>query len=212
MKSIQQLFVSLFTIIALNVVHIGTAQADSPSFTYVGAEYVANGDFSIGSGALDADIGLEGFAVNASLELGIFFIQASRFELETDDFLGGSLDDNISTIAAGMTFELPRSQVYGLIRGRRDELNGRFGNLASDLDGTTLGAEAGVRINLTDRLELNANAGVPSTDEGVSYGVGAQFFVTNNIGLTLDVRSIELEDDDIDAKFDTTSIGLRFSF
>ncbi len=188
------------------------AKADIPSFSYIGTEYVVNGDFSLGDGSLDAELDLDGFALTASMELGIFFIQASRFELETEDFLGGSIDDNISTLAAGMTFELPRSQVYGLVRARRDELDGRLGNLRADLDGTTLGAEAGIRVNITDRFEINANAGVPSTDEGVSYGLGAQFFITNNLGLTFDLRSIELEDDDLEAEFNTTSLGLRFSF
>lgn len=207
MNYIKQLFVFTFAIVVFS-----SAQADTPSFTYIGAEYVANGDFSIGDDRLNAELGLDGFAINGSIELGVFFFQASRFELETDDFSGGRLDDNISTLAAGMTFELPRSQLYGLIRARRDELEGRFGNLAADLDGTSVGVEAGVRVNITDRLELNANAGIPDQDDGKTYGLGAQFFITDHLGLTLDIKSIELEDKDVQAQFDTTSIGLRFSF
>lgn len=186
--------------------------SDSPSFTYVGAEYVANGDFSVGDGILSADLGLDGFALNASLELGIFFVQASRYELESDDLLGGRIEDNISTVAAGITFELPQTQVYGLIRARRDEVEGRLGYLTEEVDGTSVGAEAGVRINITNRFEVNANIGVPSTDDGSSYGAGAQFFISDNLGLTFDIRSIELEDNDVEAKFDTTSIGVRFTF
>ncbi|GAA6138702.1 hypothetical protein NBRC116583_24490 [Arenicella sp. 4NH20-0111] len=207
-------FAKLVTICSILAATVYPHQSfgDSPSFTYVGTQYIANGDFSVGDGNLSADLGLDGFALDASLELGIFFIQASRYELESDQLLGGSIEDNISTVAAGMTFELPQSQLYGLVRARRDELKGRLGNLTEELDGTTVGVEAGLRINITNRFELNANVGVPSIDEGTSYGAGAQFFITNNLGLTFDIRSIELEEGDVEAKFDTTSIGLRFSF
>lgn len=210
-KKIASLFGALIVI-----THANVAAADSPSFSYIGAEYIVAGDFSASSGNLSADVSLDGFALNASVELGIFFLQASRFELESDDLLegnvSGNIEDSISTIAAGLTFELPRSQVYGLIRARRDEIEANVANFSEDADGTTLGAEAGIRLNITDRLELNANAGIPSTDAGLSYGVGAQFFITNNLGLTFNINSIELEEDDIEAQFDTTSVGLRFSF
>jgi len=75
-----------------------------------------------------------------------------------------------------------------------------------------VGAEVGVRFNLTDRFEINANIGKPSTDEGDSFGVGAQFFITDNFGITADFRSIEAEQDDIIVEFDTTSIGVRYTF
>ncbi len=41
---------------------------------------------------------------------------------------------------------------------------------------------------------------------------GAQFLLTDRFGLTLDFNSIEVEDGDLAAQFDTTSIGVRFSF
>lgn len=188
-----------------------TASADSPSFTYVGAEYVAAGDLQVGNGRISADLGLDGFALTGSAELGIFFLQASRYELDGDKFLNSKIKDSITTIAAGITFELPQSQVYGLIRGRRDELS-VSGLFDEDETGHSAGVEVGARVNLTDRFELNANLGKPSDEAGVSYGVGAQLFITNNLGITLDLRSIEVEEDDIEAKFDTTSIGVRFTF
>lgn len=189
------------------------AKADSPSFSYVEFEYVANGDFKISDGELSVDVGTDGFALNASLELGIFFIQAGRFELESDEVLDSRFEDNISTLALGMTFELPRTQIYGLIRGRNDELSLRSPLVDDeDEDLSSVGFEAGARINVTDRFELNANIGTPGLDEGTSIGAGAQFFITDNLGLTLNFRSIEVEEDNIEAEFTTTSLGLRFSF
>jgi len=196
---------------ALGILTTTQVQADSPSFTYVELEYIASGDFEVNVDSLSLNSDIEGFALGASVELGIFFLQASRFELESDEVLGTIAEDSISTIAAGIAFELPRAQVYGLIRGRRDEVSSR-GLIEEDEDAGTVGGEVGVRVNLTDRLELNANIGRPSPDEGSSYGVGAQFFITDNIGLTLDFSSIEAEDDDDSVKFDTTSVGERFTF
>jgi len=189
-----------------------SSHAAPPSFTYVGFEYVASGNFDITDGRTSVDVDLDGFALTGSVELGIFFLQASRFELESDTIFDGEIEDSISTIAAGMTFELPKTQVYGLIRARKDDLSLRVAGFREDEDIGVIGAEAGVRVNLTDRLELNANIGKPSVDEGSSYGVGAQFFVTNNLGITLDLRKLDAEEDGIKASFDTTSVGVRFSF
>ena len=188
--------------------------ADSPSFTYVGAEFVSSGEISVTDGNLSIDIDADGFAVNASAELGIFFVQLSQLELETEELLGASIEDSITTLGIGLTFDLPQTKVYGLIRGRYDDIQLRGGILADDdeVDGGIVGAEIGARVNLTDRFEVNANIGRPSADEGSSFGVGAQFFVTDNLGVTLDFRSIEAEQDDITAEFDTTSIGVRYTF
>lgn len=192
----------------------GLSHADSPSFTYVGAEYVASGEITVSDGSLSVNVDADGFALNASAELGIFFIQLSQLELESDEILGASVEDSITTLGLGLTFELPRTQVYGLVRARYDDIQLRGGLLADDedVDGGIVGAEVGARVNLTDRIEVNANLGKPSTDEGTSFGVGAQFFVTDNLGVTLDFRSIEAEQDDITAEFDTTSIGVRYTF
>lgn len=190
------------------------SHADSPTFTYVELEYIANGDFAVTDESLSVDLGLDGYALNLSAELGIFLIQASRYELQSSKILDSNLEDSISTIALGLTFELPRTSVYGLIRGRRDELSLTGGGFDEDETGNTVGFETGVRINLTNRFEINANIGKPALDEGSAYGLGAQFFITENIGIALDFSSIEVEDEDEDlsAKFDTTSIGLRYNF
>jgi len=150
----------------------GTAQADSPSFTYVELEYVAAGDIELSDGGLSASVDLDGFALNASLELGILLLQASRFELESDAIFGSELQDNISTIAVGLTFELPKTAVYALVRGRNDDVSISGGLFNEDDDLSSVGIEAGARINLTDRFEINANVGRPSVDAGTSSGVG----------------------------------------
>jgi len=188
--------------------------ADSPSFTYVGAEFVSSGYINVTDGSLSVDVDTDGFALNASVELGIFLIQLSQLELESDEFLGATVEDSITTLGVGLTFELPQTQVYGLIRGRYDNIQFNGGSFFDDdeVDGGIVGAEVGVRFNLTDRFEINANIGKPSTDEGDSFGVGAQFFITDNFGITADFRSIEAEQDDIIVEFDTTSIGVRYTF
>jgi hypothetical protein len=188
------------------------AMAKSPSFTYVEAEFVTSGSFEISDGNLSVDVDTDGFAVTGSLELGIFFVQASRFELDGDTLFDTELEDSISAIAAGLTFELPRSQAYGLVRVRRDEFSVSGPLVDEEDDLTFFGVEAGIRVNLTDRFEVNGNIGLPSADEGTSFGVGAQFFITNNLGITANFRRIEAEDSGIEAEFDTTSIGLRWSF
>lgn len=191
------------------------ANADSPSFTYVELEYIAAGEFDISDDSLSASVDMDGFALNGSVELGIFLLQASRFELESDTLFDSNLEDSISTFAVGLTFELPQSAVYGLVRARRDELSvkGSLGGLIDDsIEEDSVGLEAGVRVNLTDRFEVNANFGSPALDEGTSYGLGAQFFVTDNLGITVKYSAIEVDDDDLKADLETTSIGLRFTF
>lgn len=189
-----------------------SAMAAPPSFTYIGAEYIPSGEIDLQDGSLNFNLDATGYAINASVELGIFFIQASRTELESDiELFGIRAEDTSSTLAAGVTFELPQTQVYGLVRGRYDEFKSS-GLLEGEDDGGIIGGEVGIRVNLTNFLEINANVGKPSTDEGSSYGIGAQFFVTDNLGITLDLRSIEAEQDDITATFETTSVGLRYTF
>ena len=188
------------------------ASAEAPSFSYVELEYVAAGDFEVQDGSLSVALDMDGFAINGSVEIGMLILQASLFELESEEILNSRLEDSISTLAIGLNFDLPQTSIYGLIRARNDDLSLRGGGFNEDLDGTSVGAEVGVRFNLTDRFELNANVGRPSEDAGNSYGAGAQFFVTDNIGITLDFSSLELSDRDITASLDTTSIGLRYSF
>ncbi len=186
--------------------------AESPSFTYVGAEYIANGTLSASRGSLSADLDSSGFAVNGSVELGIFFLQASRLELDNDEVLGIESDSSLTAVAVGLTFELPQTQVYGLIRGQNAELSINGGGFADEVDGTIAGFEVGARVNITDRFEINANIGKPSADTGNSFGVGAQFFVTDNLGITVNFNSLEAEEDDVKAEFDTTAVGVRFTF
>jgi len=188
------------------------AKAESPSFTYLGAEYVASGSFEASRGSLSADLDSSGFAVNGSVELGVFFIQASRLELDNDDILGIESDSSFTSIGLGLTFELPQTQVYGLVRAQQAELAIRGGGFDDDVDGSVAGFEVGARVNLTNRFELNAYLGRPSSDAGTSFGVGGQFFVTDNIGITLNFNSIEAEEEDISASFDTSSVGVRFTF
>jgi len=199
-------------VISLVMSFSANSYAESPTFTYVELEYIANGDFSVSDGDLSVDVGLDGYALNLSVELGIFLLQASRYELQSGKILDSNLEDSISTVAAGLTFELPQINIYGLARARRDELSLVGGGFDEDESGTSLGFEAGIRVNLTDRFELNANIGKPDLEEGSAYGVGAQFYITNNIGITLDFSSFEIEDNDLKAQFDTTSIGLRYNF
>ena len=126
-----------------------TALAEPPSFTYVELEYIAAGDFEVSSGTLSVNVDLEGFALNASAELGIFILQLSRFELESDELLGSRFEDSISTLALGMAFELPQAQIYGLVRGRRDELT-LSGLFNEEDDADSVGIEAGFRFNVTN--------------------------------------------------------------
>lgn len=192
-----------------------SAQADSPSFTYVELDYVVGGDIEISDGALSADVDLDGFVLTGSVELGVLLLQASRFELESDTILGSNLEDSISTFAIGLTFELPRTAVYGLVRARRDEIsiNGTLGSVVDEeLDETSVGLEAGVRFNASKRLELNASFGSPALDEGTSFGAGVQFKVTDNLGLNLKYNRFEVEDDGLSGEFSTASVGVRYSF
>ena len=204
---------SAFCILLAFLVNSQAVYADSPSFTYLELEYVAAGEIEVADDSLSVSVDLDGYAFNASAELGIFLLQASRFELDSDELLNSNLEDSISTIAIGLTFELPQTAIYGLVRGRRDELSvsgGQFDN--ENEDANSVGLEAGVRVNLTDRFEVNANIGTPNIDEGTSYGVGAQFYITKNLGLTFDYKSIEVDDERLNLEFQTSSIGLRYNF
>lgn len=205
---------ALLSIVCLSLIFCNLSHAESPSFSYVELEYIANGDFSVSDESLSVDLGLDGYALTLSAELGIFLLQASRYEIKSAKILDSNLEDSISTLAVGLTFELPQTSVYGLVRGRRDELSLVGGGFDEDEEGNTVGFEVGARVNLTDRFEINANIGKPALDEGSAYGVGAQFYITDNIGITFDFSSIEVEDEeeDLSASFDTTSIGLRYNF
>jgi hypothetical protein len=205
-------FFTVLTTLALCFASINTAYADSPSFTYLEAEYIASGDINVSDDSLSVSVDTDGYALNASLELGIFVIQASRFELEGDALFDSKLEDSISTVALGLAFGFPQSKIYGLIRARKDELSLTGAGFDEDEDGTSVGYEIGARVNLTDRFEVNASLGAPSIDEGSAFTVGAQFFVMDNVGLTFEHTSLELEEDDITAEIDTTSVGVRLSF
>ena len=194
----------------LTAAHVSLAK--TPSFTYVEAEFVASGNFEVSADSASIDVDTDGFALTGSLELGVFFVQASRFELDGDAIFDTEIEDNISALAVGLTFALPRSQLYGLVRVRRDELRARGPLIDEEDDLTFFGAEVGARVNITDSIEINGNLGLPSTEDGVSFGVGAQYFITDHFGVTANFRRIEAEDSDIEAEFDTTSIGVRWSF
>lgn len=188
-------------------------QAKSPSFTYVEAKFITSGDIDVSDGNLNVDVDLDGFAISGSVELGPLFFQASRFELESDDLFGGAnIEDSITTLAVGFAFDLPQTKLFGLIRARRDELSLTAGGFDEDADVAFVGVEVGARFNVTNWLELNANVGKPSTETGESFGVGAQFFVSKNLGITVNFNTIEAEEDDISASFDTSSVGLRYTF
>jgi len=197
---------------ALILLFTSVAHADTPSFTYLEAEYIASGDISVSDDSLSVSVDTDGYALNASVELGIFILQASRFELEGDALFDSKLKDSISTAAFGLAFALPQTKLYGLLRARKDELSLTGAGFDENEDGSSVGYELGARVNLTDRFEVNASFGAPSIDEGSAYSVGAQFFITNNVGITFDHTSLELEEDDITAEIDTTSLGVRFSF
>jgi len=208
----MKIYLSLCCCALLLVVN-SHAQAKSPSFTYVEAEFITSGDISVTDGNLSVDVDLDGFAVGGSVQLGPVILQASRFELDSDDlFAGANIEDSITTLAVGFAYSLPKTKLFGLVRARRDELSLTAGGFDEDEDIAFVGVEAGVRVNVTDWLELNANIGKPSTETGESFGVGAQLFVTKNLGITVDFNSIEAEEDDISASFDTSSVGLRYSF
>ena len=210
MKKISEILLASSLLLLISA----QSNAKAPSFTYVEAEFVASGDINVSSGSLGLDVDTDGFALTASAELGIFLIQLSQLELESDEFLGASVEDSITTLGLGLTFELPQTQLYGVIRGRYDNIDLNGGPFFEDdnVDGGIVGAEIGARVNLTDRFEINANIGRPDTDDGSSFGIGAQFFVTKNLGITVDFNSIEAEQDDITVEFDTTSIGVRYTF
>ena len=200
-------------LVAASLLLIGTkSYAESPSFTYVGAEYVADGTLSASVGSLSAELDSSGFALNASVELGIFVLQASRLELDNDDIFIIESDSSITSAAVGLTFELPQTQIYGLVRAQQAELAVSGGGFSDSFDETIAGVEVGARVNLTDRFEINANIGSPAGDSGLSYGVGGQFFVTDNIGITLNFNTIEADEDGIEAEFETSAIGVRFTF
>jgi len=198
--------------VCVGLLFTSVSHADTPTFTYVELEYIASGDIKVADDNLSVSVDADGFALNLSAEFGIFLLQASRTELESDVILDSNLEDSISTIALGLTLGFPRTAIYGLVRARRDELALTGGGFDENEDGGSVGVEAGVRVNLTDHLEINANVGSPSIGDGSSFGVGAQFYITDRIGITLDHNSVEVEESDITADIDTTSIGVRFNF
>ncbi|MFT6034097.1 MAG: hypothetical protein ACI854_002639, partial [Arenicella sp.] len=124
MKTITKIFIaSSLVLISLQ------SDAKSPSFTYVGAEYVASGEIRVADDSLSIDIDTDGFALSASAELGIFLVQLSQLTLESDEFLGASIEDSITTLGVGITFKLPQTQLYALVRGRYDNLKLKGGEL-----------------------------------------------------------------------------------
>lgn len=207
MKIYLSLCCALFLVLSSQV------YAKDPSFTYVEAQLISSGDIDVSDGNLSVNVDLDGFSLNGSVQLGWVILQASRFELDSDELLGGSIEDSITTVAAGLAFGgLPRTKFFALVRARRDELSLNSSFLEEEEDLVSAGIEAGVRFNVTDWLELNANIGRPSVDVGDSFGLGAQLFVTEHLGITFNYNTIDAEEDDINFSFDTTSIGVRYSF
>jgi opacity protein-like surface antigen len=101
----------------------------------------------------------------------------------------------------------------------------------ADVNGLTLGVRAGMPVadkvilfakaglfvwdaDWTTRANLSTGSGSSnSSDDGsdLTYGIGAEFTVADNLGVTIDWDRYDLGDD-LDLSYDIYSVGLRFRF
>lgn len=178
------------------------AQADQPSYTFVDGGYLR----------LDLDdISLDptGFFIRGSVELAEnWFLQAGYLnaddstgliDVEIDQFnFGGGFktavgeDTSINVTLNYISAEAEASYQYG-------------GSFTEDEDGYGIGA--GIRSMLSDSFELNAAIGYSDSGEadGVEFGVGAVWYVFDNIGILVEAAS----DDDSNRQY---MIGGRVRF
>ena len=209
MKQVIKYSAFLLGLLALNNSH-----AESPSFTYIQATKFVDGDLYYKDGSrFDVKSELDGYSLKGSFELGIFFAQVAQEKFKSDDFHGASIENTSSNVGFGLTFELPFSQLYAMLKGRKDtlEVSSSVISYTQEDDKYSLGYEMGGRVNL-GRLELSANVGRPEYNKGKSYGLGAQLKITDNLGIIVEHRLLEIKDKNDRAEFESTQAGIRLSF
>lgn len=176
--------------------------ADQPNYTYVGFGYVKM-DLD------DIDLDPTGFYIDGSLELGDnWFVRAG---FQTVDDSNGLLDVDVDghNLGAGVRIAASENTSLHVVADylhAEAEASHRYysDSVSEDENGFSLGV--GVRSLITDSFELSADAAyVDLGDDSVDFGVGAIWYVMENLGLEARLST----DDDSNRAY---SLGLRIEF
>ena len=185
--------------LAATLLFSASVMADkSPNWNYLEFGYL-KGDIE-DAGDIDPD----GFGAGLSFEVGSdFVIQVKRLNI-SEDVLGFDVEATQTNIGFG--YIVPATDTTDFILGASYvDVEACLEGFGCD-DDNGYGLDAGVRSMLTESFELSATIGyVDISDESdTAFGVGANYYITDNFSLGLTWGS----SDDVD----TYGLNARFSF
>ncbi|SMQ58577.1 Outer membrane protein beta-barrel domain-containing protein [Pseudidiomarina planktonica] len=179
-----------------------SAQAQEPSFSYIGGSYIELDE---------ADTTFDGYEAEISSQLGErWFLSASYAQLSGDWTGGEELDLDVGYARLGFIVGDAENAAFYL-GPQAQYLKADFGfgsdgefDIASESE-TDYGAFGGVKVMLGDRIELNGEASwVDMEDENfTSYSAGVKFFITKNFAATGEAQFGDL---------DGFKVGLSYHF
>jgi Outer membrane protein beta-barrel domain len=178
------------------------AEAEQPSYSFVDLGYLEV-DLD------ESEIEPTGMFARGSLDLAEnWFIFAGYAQADEN---AGGVDIDVEEFSVGAGFKTALSDTTSLYLAAsyiaaEAEVDFPFGGSESfDEDG--YGLDVGVRTMVTKRFELNGNVGYSDSgeDDAVDFGVGAVWYLWDNVGLLLEVSS----DEDSNRQY---MIGGRLSF
>lgn len=178
-----------------------SALAASPNWDYVqGGYYITDID--------DID-GLDpkGFGIAGAKSLGKNVFVRGSYTMTNDDILNGDVDFDQGNAEVGYRYKMTGStDIYGTLAYHYAEIsaNGPGVNISSDTDG--FGATLGIRSMVTNKIDLEASAGIIRFDgdsEAITM-LAANYYFNTNISVGVNFTNIS----------DVSTLGalVRYSF
>ena len=188
------------------------AAAEVPSYTFVEAAVVSGEveqsqftDFTQSDSR-----NVRGGELLGSVQLGNFYIDGSYLKTERNA-KASPTDLDIWSVGGGWVSELSDRTTFDLgVLYREDKL--RTKNFNDTLNGVGIGF--GIRSNIWAGLELSAGGGWLQGDYegGITAQVGAMYTLFDLVGVTLRYDYIDVDDTDLEFKYQQVAVGARVQF
>ena len=183
--------------------------ADGPVYSYGEVAFVADAELEVGAGIGSGSIDGDGFRVAGSaLVAPAFFVRLGYASVDFD----GDVEVEELALAGGWRTRIGEGPVDFIAGLGYDDLELSVGSISGDDDGFRL--FAGLRGQVTERLELNGELALVEYDEsdGTDVRVGGVVFLTDRLAVTFGYRLLSLEDSGVDLDIDALDAGLRLTF
>lgn len=164
----KPLFFSLLLIPSLSL-------ADAADFRYLEASYITQ-DIAIDVGGSEEDFDFDGYGIAGKFQFyENFYVSASYSDVSLDDNIPGlDIDQDIFSVGLGYIFGLNEyGSFFGEIAYVDASASASYGGLSEDADENGYAVEAGFRMNLTERAQLNFGVvyvDIDVSDETTVYG------------------------------------------